>query len=135
MVMNMGRSWRVSWVCGEGRVNRAGFYDESWDKSCRGVLPGHSPREVSVAGTCDRERSWGGVSLWDDALGWRCCLAWGTECPVERGIGSPLVKTSCLVTLRTDMFCGPGLRKPYAPLSLTMETGQMYDLLARCHYY
>jgi hypothetical protein len=37
-------------------------------------------------------------------------LAWGTRCLVERGIGSPLMKTSCSVTLRTDMFCGPGLR-------------------------
>ena len=24
MVMDLGRSWRVSWVCGEGRVDRAG---------------------------------------------------------------------------------------------------------------
>jgi hypothetical protein len=30
-------------------------------------------------------------------------LAWGTGCPVERGIGSPLVKTSCSVMLRTSM--------------------------------
>ena len=26
---NLGRSWRVSWVCGEGRVDRIGPYDES----------------------------------------------------------------------------------------------------------
>ena len=31
---NLGRSWRVSRVCGEGQVNRAGFYDESLDESC-----------------------------------------------------------------------------------------------------
>jgi hypothetical protein len=40
------------------------------DKSCRRMLPGCSPCEVLVAGTCDRERSWGGVSSWDEALGW-----------------------------------------------------------------
>ena len=33
---NLGRSWRVSWVCGEGCVDRIGFYDESLDKSCQG---------------------------------------------------------------------------------------------------
>ena len=33
---NLGRSWRASWVCGEGRVDRAGFYDESLDESCQG---------------------------------------------------------------------------------------------------
>jgi hypothetical protein len=42
-------------------------------------------------------------------------LAWGTGCPVEPAIGSPLEKMSYLVTLRTDMFCGLGLRKPYTP--------------------
>jgi hypothetical protein len=88
-----------------------------------------------MAGTCDRERSRGGVSLWDEALGWRCYLARGTRCPIERGISSPLMKTSCSVTLRTDMFCGPGLRKPYTPLTLSMETGWMFDMLGRCHYY
>jgi hypothetical protein len=30
-------------------------------------------------------------------------LAWGTGCPVERGIGSVLVKVSCSTALRTDM--------------------------------
>jgi hypothetical protein len=33
---NLGRSWRASWVSGEGRVNRAGSYDESLDESYRG---------------------------------------------------------------------------------------------------
>jgi len=46
------------------------MYDESWDKSCPGMLPGHSPKEMPVAGTCDRERSWSGVSSWDEAPGW-----------------------------------------------------------------
>ena len=32
---NLGRSWHASWVCGESRVNRAGFYDESLDESCQ----------------------------------------------------------------------------------------------------
>jgi hypothetical protein len=27
-------------------------------------------REVPVAGTCDKERSQGGVSSWDEAPGW-----------------------------------------------------------------
>jgi hypothetical protein len=40
------------------------------DKSCRRMLPGRSPCEVPVAGTCDRERSRGGVSSWDEALAW-----------------------------------------------------------------
>jgi hypothetical protein len=31
-------------------------------------------------------------------------LARGAECPVEQGHRLPLVKISCLVTLRTDMF-------------------------------
>jgi hypothetical protein len=66
-------------VCGEGRVDRAGFYDESWDESCRRMLLGHFPQEVPMAGTCDRERSRGGVSLWDEALGWRCCFSTGHQ--------------------------------------------------------
>jgi hypothetical protein len=69
----------------------------------RGCYLGISPREVPMVGACDRERSRGRVSLWDEALGWRCYLAWGTGCPIERGIGSPLVKMSCSVTLRTGI--------------------------------
>ena len=37
---NLGRSWHVSWLCGEGQVEQTGFYDESWDESCQGG-PGH----------------------------------------------------------------------------------------------
>jgi hypothetical protein len=40
------------------------------DKSCRRMLPRHLPCEVPVAGTCDMERSRGGVSSWDEAPGW-----------------------------------------------------------------
>jgi hypothetical protein len=40
------------------------------DKSCQRMLPGCSPCEVPMAGTCDRERSWGRVSSWDEAPGW-----------------------------------------------------------------
>jgi hypothetical protein len=52
----------VFWVCGEGQVDRAGH-----TMSLARVLPGDatwafSTREVLVAGTCDRERSRGGVS-------------------------------------------------------------------------
>jgi hypothetical protein len=62
-------------------------------------------------------------------------MARGTGCSVKRTMVGPFVKISCLVTLRTDMYGAPGLRNPYAPLALTMETGQMCDLLVRCHYY
>jgi hypothetical protein len=42
----------------------------SWeDKSCQRMLPGHSPCEVPVVGTYDKERSQGGVSSWDEASG------------------------------------------------------------------
>jgi hypothetical protein len=40
------------------------------DKSCRRMLPGRSPCEVPVTGTCGRERSRGRVSSWDEAPGW-----------------------------------------------------------------
>jgi hypothetical protein len=70
LIMNLGRSWRESWVCGEGRVDRAGSMTSLKDKSSRRMLPGRSPCEVPVAGTFDRERSQGGVSLWDEAPGW-----------------------------------------------------------------
>ena len=33
---NLWRSWHASWVCGEGRVDRAISYDESLDESCQG---------------------------------------------------------------------------------------------------
>jgi hypothetical protein len=70
LIMKPGRSWRESWVCGEGRVDRAGSTTSREDKSCRRMLPGCSPCEVPMASTCDRERSRGGVSSWDEALGW-----------------------------------------------------------------
>jgi hypothetical protein len=57
-------------VCGEGRVDRVGSTTSQEDKSCQRMVPGHSPCEVPVAGICDRERSRGGVSSWDEALGW-----------------------------------------------------------------
>jgi hypothetical protein len=47
----------------------------------------------------------------------------------------PLEKMSYSVQLMTGMPREPDLRIPYAPLALTMETGRMYDLLVRCHYY
>jgi hypothetical protein len=31
---NLGRSWHASWICGKGRVDRVGFYDESLDEFC-----------------------------------------------------------------------------------------------------
>jgi hypothetical protein len=58
-------------VSGEGRVDRAGYDDESRGQVLpRGMLPGRSPCEIPMAGTCDKERPWGGVSLWDEASGW-----------------------------------------------------------------
>jgi hypothetical protein len=57
-------------VCGEGRVDRAGSTTSHEDKSCWRMLPRRSPCEVPMAGTCDKERSRGGVSSWDEALGW-----------------------------------------------------------------
>jgi hypothetical protein len=60
--------------------------------------------------------------------------AWGTGCFIERTTRWPFEKISCLVTLRTDMLCGPGLRNPYAPLAPTMEI-RTCDLLVRCNYY
>jgi hypothetical protein len=103
LVMNLGRSWHASWVCGEGRVDRAGHMTSLGTSLAGGCYLGISPREVLVASACDRERSRGGVSFWDKALGWRCYLAWGTRCPIEQGINSPLMKTSYAVTLRTGM--------------------------------
>jgi hypothetical protein len=62
-------------------------------------------------------------------------MARGTGCSIERTTDWPFEKISYLVTLRTDMFCGPGLRNPYAPLAPIMEMGRTYDLLVQCHYY
>jgi hypothetical protein len=42
-------------------------------------------------------------------------MAWSAGCSVERTNGWPFEKISCLVTLRTDMFYGPGLRKSLCP--------------------
>ena len=38
----------------------------------KGMQHVHSLREVPMVGTCELRRSWGGVPLWDEALGWRC---------------------------------------------------------------
>jgi hypothetical protein len=51
----------------------------------RGCYLGISPREVLVAGTCDRERSRGGVSLWDEALRWRCYFSTGHQMSRQAG--------------------------------------------------
>jgi hypothetical protein len=63
LIMNMGRSWHESWVCGEGRVDQVGSMTSQKDKSCGRMLPRHSPCEVPMEGTCNRERSQGRVSL------------------------------------------------------------------------
>jgi hypothetical protein len=61
-------------------------------------------------------------------------LARGTGCPVRQGLGSPLMKTSCSVILRTDMFCGPGLRNlrpthPYHGNGTDVRPASMVPLL------
>jgi hypothetical protein len=62
-----------------------------------------------VAGTCEMRRSWGGVSLWDEARDRGAVEA--------RGVGWPLEKMSCSVTLRTDMFWELVHRNPCTPLA------------------
>jgi hypothetical protein len=46
----------------------------------------------------------------------------------------PLVKISCLVTLRTDMFVDRVLGILAHPLA-SVGRRRTFDLLARCHYY
>ena len=53
-----------------------------WTSLSRGMRPGHSLREVPMAGTCEMRRSWGGVSLWDEAPGWRCRRGIGVGYPL-----------------------------------------------------
>ena len=53
-----------------------------WTSLARGVRPRHPLREVPVAGACEMRRSWGGVSLWDEALDGGAIEA--------RGVGYPL---------------------------------------------
>ena len=48
LVTTWGDFWHASQICGEGRVNRAGFYDESLDESCQGDATWAFP----MRGTC-----------------------------------------------------------------------------------
>jgi hypothetical protein len=95
---NLGRSWHVSWVCGEGWVDQIGFYDESLMSLARGMRPGHSLREVHVAGTCVRSiipRRW----------------LFGMEVLSRHGVlVIPFEKMSCLVPLRTGISREPDHR-------------------------
>jgi hypothetical protein len=43
LVMNLGRSWRASWVCGEGRVDQAGHMTSHGTSLARGCYLGISP--------------------------------------------------------------------------------------------
>jgi hypothetical protein len=70
----------------------------------------------ACGGQRDRERSWGGVSSWDEALGWEVLRWHGVSGVSSSGEWLPLAKISCLVTLRTDMSYGPGLRKSYTSI-------------------
>jgi hypothetical protein len=56
------------------------------------------------------------VSSWDEAPGWKVLRWHGVPGVSSSEKRLPLVKISCLVTLRTDMSSGPGLRKPYTPI-------------------
>jgi hypothetical protein len=81
----------VSWVCGEGRVDRAGSTMSHEDKSCRGCYLGISHER----GTCDGYMRQGEVLGWSVFVGRSprmggVVLAWGARRPVEWGIGCPL---------------------------------------------
>jgi hypothetical protein len=88
--MNLGRSWRASWVCGEGQVERAGSTMSHEDESCWRALPRRSPCEMPVVGNVigrgPRVECLRGMKPWDG----RCCK--GTGCQVSRraGNGYPL---------------------------------------------
>jgi hypothetical protein len=69
-----------------------------------------------MVGACDRERFRGGVSSWDETPGWELPRWHGVPGVSSSGKWLPLVKISCLVTLRTDVSCEPGLRKPYTSI-------------------
>jgi hypothetical protein len=76
-------------------------------------------REVPMAGTCDRERSRGGVSSWDEAPGWEVLFWHGApDVPLSGPSVCPFEKISCLVTLRTDVPCGPVLGRLTLPFAL-----------------
>jgi hypothetical protein len=88
--MNLGRSWRASWVGGEGRVDRAGSTTSHEDESYRRALPRRSPCEMPVVGNVI------GRGLGVECLrgmkprDGRCCK--GTGCWVSRRVrnGYPL---------------------------------------------
>jgi hypothetical protein len=61
-------------------------------------------------------------------------MARGAGCSVERKTVFPLVKISCLVTLRTDMSMDWVLGILAHPLA-SVGRRWTFDLLERCHYY
>jgi hypothetical protein len=95
--------WRASWVCGEGRVDRAGHTTSLGTSLAGGCYLGVPHKRylwrVHVIRRDPGVECLYGTKPWDRGV----VLAWGTGCPIEWGIGSPLVKTSYLVTLRTGM--------------------------------
>jgi hypothetical protein len=90
LVMNLGRTWRASWVCGEGRVDRAGSTTSREDKSYRRVLPRRSPCEMHVAGNVigrgPRVECLHGMKPRDG----RCCEGTGCQVSHRAGNGYPL---------------------------------------------
>jgi hypothetical protein len=61
-------------------------------------------------------------------------MAQGAGCSDERKTVLPLVKMSCLVTLRTDMSVDRILGILAHPLT-SVGRRRTFDLLERCHYY
>ena len=77
--MDLGRSWCVSWVCGEGQVYRAGSTTSlgtSLVGGCYlGVLHERYLGRVHVTGKDPGVECLRGMKRWDG----RCCLAWGNR--------------------------------------------------------
>jgi hypothetical protein len=61
-------------------------------------------------------------------------MARGAGCSVERKMVFPLVKISCLVTLKTDTSVDRVLGILAHPLA-SMGRRRTFDLQVRCHYY
>ena len=109
LVMILERSWHESWVCGEGRVDRAGStisLRTSLARKC--YLSIHHERYLWRVHV-------GGVSLWDRALGWVVLFSTGHQMFHRAGHRLASCEDIIFGHLRTNMFCGLGLRNPCTP--------------------
>jgi len=95
---NLGRSWHVSSMCGEGCVDRRGFYDESLEESCQGDVTWAFP----MRGTC------GGYMYEKHISRGRLFRREGLS--RHGGLVIHFEKVSCLVPLRTGMSREPDHR-------------------------